>query len=106
MIVTEIELLSAHLRGEHSNERLPGCTACEGLPPISKEEPVPARVNPVQRRPPEGMRNCGCGCGAVVRNRFLPGHDAKLKSRLVKEARSGSEIAKQQLEEHGWSKFI
>jgi len=102
----EIELLSAHLRGAHSNERLPGCTACERLPAISKEEPVPALVNTVHRRPPDGMSNCWCGCGAVVRNRFLPGHDAKLKSRLVKEARDGDRAAIQQLEQLGWTKFI
>lgn len=104
--MTEIDLLSAHLRGEHSNERLLGCTACEALPAVSTEEPVPAPGNTLHRRPPEGAILCLCGCGAVVRNRFLPGHDAKLKSVLVKAARLGDEVAKRDLENLGWTKFI
>ena len=103
--MTEIEQLAAHLRGEHSNERLPGCTACERLPPISAEEPVPARENTTPPRPVEGG-SCWCGCGAPVKSRFKPGHDAKLKSRLVKLARDGDRSAKAQLEQLGWTKFI
>lgn len=56
-------------------------------------------------RPATG-RQCGCGCGSPVARRFLPGHDAKLKSRLVKEARSGSKAARENLREHGWEHFI
>lgn len=101
--MTEIDLLHAHLRGEHSSERVPECRACAPLPPISTEDPTPVRENSVS--PPTG-RKCRCGCGSPVKNRFLPGHDAKLKSRLVKDARSGKEAAKQELEELGWTKFI
>jgi hypothetical protein len=32
-----------------------------------------------------GIRSCACGCGGTTRNTFLPGHDAKLKSRMLKE---------------------
>lgn len=101
--MTDIALLAAHLRGEHTNERLPGCTACEALPPVSVEEPPAPRVDPGT---PSTGRKCHCGCGSSVKRRFLPGHDAKLKGRLVREARSGSDAAKQQLEEYGWTKFI
>lgn len=45
---------------------------------------------------------CQCGCGAEVKRRFLPGHDAKLKSRLLTEAREGSEAAAAELQRRGW----
>ena len=44
---------------------------------------------------------CGCGCGATARpgSRFLPGHDAKLKSRLRKAAAGkGKDAEKAQAE--------
>lgn len=43
--------------------------------------PAPPRSGAEQS--PDGF--CMCGCGAPVRRRFLPGHDAKLASRLAKE---------------------
>jgi hypothetical protein len=46
-------------------------------------------------------RLCECGCGEAVRRRFLPGHDAKLKGRLLAEARAGDR-ARQQLARLGW----
>lgn len=33
-------------------------------------------------------KTCECGCGAEVARRFRPGHDAKLKARLVSDLRS------------------
>lgn len=47
-------------------------------------------------------RLCECGCGAPVRQRFLPGHDAKLKSRLLRAARLGDTFAEEQLRQLGW----
>ena len=52
--------------------------------------------------PAQRPRLCWCGCGALVSRRFLPGHDAKLKSRLVSAARLGDTAAEQQLRELGW----
>jgi hypothetical protein len=50
---------------------------------------------------------CLCGCGAHTKGgRFLPGHDAKLKKRLVDEALSGKKRAANKLEKLGWSKFL
>ena len=46
-------------------------------------------------------RLCECGCGAAVRKRFLPGHDAKLKGRLLAEARTGDR-ARRELARLGW----
>ena len=49
---------------------------------------------------------CGCGCGAPVARRFKPGHDAKLKSLLLREARQGSESAKRRLDALGWGHLL
>lgn len=48
---------------------------------------------------------CECGCDATARRRFLPGHDSKLRSRLVRAAREGAD-ARRALERLGWSRFI
>jgi predicted nuclease with RNAse H fold len=45
---------------------------------------------------------CLCGCGVVVRRRFLPGHDAKLKSRLIRLSLQGDAEAMSRLEALGW----
>jgi predicted nuclease with RNAse H fold len=47
-------------------------------------------------------RTCGCGCGAPVKSRFLPGHDAKLRSQLRQSVREGKRAAGR-LSELGWS---
>jgi predicted RNase H-like nuclease len=48
-----------------------------------------------------GFRECECGCGATVRRRFLPGHDARLRSRLLHELRAGR-AARMELSRLGW----
>ena len=57
-----------------------------------------------ERRPQvhEAGHACGCGCGAPVRQRYLPGHDAKHKSRLLAEMRAGSASAADELQRLGW----
>lgn len=55
------------------------------------------------RQPPE--RQCGCGCGVKVRRRYLPGHDAKHRARLMRELRNGSEEAARVLAWLGWMSF-
>ena len=50
---------------------------------------------------------CECGCEATTKGgRFLPGHDAKLKAALIKEALGGSKRAVTKLEKLGWKKFL
>src|ERR1700742_5217582 len=50
---------------------------------------------------------CECGCGETTNGgRFRPGHDAKLKSQLIKEALGGSKRAATKLEALGWTKFL
>ena len=44
---------------------------------------------------------CGCGCGEPVRREFLPGHDAKLRSQLLKQAAAGTSAA-DELKRRGW----
>jgi hypothetical protein len=50
---------------------------------------------------PAASRLCECGCGEPVRRRFLPGHDAKLKSRLLRDMAAG-DAAKERLTGLGW----
>jgi hypothetical protein len=47
-------------------------------------------------------RLCECGCGAPVRRRFLPGHDAILKARLLRAMREG-DAARAEMERLGWA---
>ncbi len=56
------------------------------------------------RQPPvdETPHACGCGCGAPARRRYLPGHDAKHRSRLLAEMRAGSRPAADELQQLGW----
>lgn len=50
---------------------------------------------------------CECGCGEITNGgRFRPGHDAKLKSRLIKEALAGGKRAVAKLEALGWTRFL
>ena len=55
---------------------------------------------------------CECECGETTGGgRFRPGHDAKLKSRLIHEALDGHDAktrkaAEQRLARLGWTKFL
>lgn len=55
-------------------------------------------------------KTCECGCEAPVRRRFLPGHDAKLKGRLINECTAPEwwvrEAAVHGLLERNWGHFI
>lgn len=57
--------------------------------PATQEDPKPARAK-------TGACQCGCG-GATKGGRFLPGHDAKLKSALAITRLQSSDRARQQL---------
>lgn len=55
------------------------------------------------------MNPCMCGCGGETRSRFQPGHDARLKGRLVRTYREGgrdAEAAKVVLLDLGWGRYI
>lgn len=70
-------------------------------PSGQRDRPKPPEIQRI-----EGDGLCGCGCGAAVRQRYLPGHDTKHKSRLVREARAGSEEAIACLARLGWLRFL
>ena len=66
------------------------------------------RLGPHAARRPlvdETGHACGCGCGAPARRRYLPGHDAKHKSRLLAEMRAGSASAADELQRLGWGRI-
>src|ERR1700687_5316443 len=48
------------------------------------------------------VRQCECGCGGPTKSRFMPGHDARLLSRLRRDARQGDQAARDRLERLGW----
>ena len=49
-------------------------------------------------------KECECGCGrkASEGSRFLPGHDMKLKSKLIQGAKCGNASAIAKLKANGW----
>lgn len=51
------------------------------------------------------MKTCGCGCGAEVTKTYKPGHDARHKSQLIREAKTGEQWALDLLAEKGWTHF-
>jgi hypothetical protein len=55
--------------------------------------------------PRKAARDCECACGGQTRGgRFMPGHDAKLKSILLARARAGDDAARDDLRRRGWEK--
>jgi hypothetical protein len=58
-----------------------------------------------EARPAAEPRLCECGCGTPVRKRFVPGHAARLRGRLLAEARAGA-AARAELERLGWLRFL
>lgn len=72
-----------------------------------KKRPTPKGKFKPRADKPESNKDCLCGCGGHPKGRFLPGHDAKLKGRLKKEALGeDSDIAAtavKRLASLGWS---
>jgi hypothetical protein len=76
--------------------------------------PQRAAVRPTRAsvaRPASRTRPCTCECGEMTGGgRFLPGHDSRLKSRLVQAARTktGDEklAAQERLNELGWGHYL
>jgi hypothetical protein len=49
------------------------------------------------------MKQCVCGCGGTTKGGdFLPGHDARHKSNLFKEARAGNADALAEIDHRNW----
>lgn len=65
----------------------------------------------VENGPKRTARPCACGCGETTKvGHFLAGHDAKLKSRLMKMVREGDEtervVGASGMEARGWLHFL
>jgi hypothetical protein len=74
-----------------------------------------SKRSPKAAKPKAQPHPCECGCeGQTVtgKARFIPGHDAKLKSRLINEAldpnasRALRTDAERRLAKLGWTKFL
>lgn len=65
-------------------------------------ERLPVSV-PRSGKPSRLARSCECGCGVEGPGRFRPGHDAKLRSRLMRSLAAGDDEARRRLAELGWS---
>lgn len=67
---------------------------------------------PKAPKAPKVANKCGCGCGGETFREFLPGHDAKLKSRLVNTAVDPSSTpaqiatAEKDLAARNWTHFL
>lgn len=66
-----------------------------------------------KKRPGKEPRPCTCGCGEMTKGgRFIPGHDAKMRGRLIRAAQNESlELADRKqaladLREHKWEAAI
>lgn len=60
------------------------------------------------KRRTQAGRDCECGCGGTTRGgRFLPGHDAKLKGALLRQAfaEGGNGAAMAELTRRDWAHF-
>jgi hypothetical protein len=52
----------------------------------------------------DGGQPCQCGCGNLTRGgRFLPGHDARHKGRLLEQYDQGDKAASAEIIERGWA---
>lgn len=56
-------------------------------------------------RPKTGVCQCGCA-GTTAGGKFLPGHDAKLASALVRRVKSGDSEAYADMAKRGWLKKL
>ena len=55
--------------------------------------------------PFKDTKKCACGCGSPTKSTYLPGHDSRHKSNLVKASLLGDPDATATLNEKGWAKF-
>ena len=88
--IAELMELDKHIELELQRKEKSSANLRKNIKPKSK------------KKPPEANNLCGCGCGALVKRLFKPGHDAKHKSKLRKAAEEGNENAKKELQERGW----
>lgn len=80
-------------------------TTKSDLPQIFKPSRSKEAKSPKPKLPP---RRCVCSCGEMTKGgEFLPGHDARYKSALIREVKAGgNDEARAELERRGWTKFL
>lgn len=104
--MTDVTLILEHASGKHRGDRVEGCRACEGLPPLpvasSAEAPTPATKTPRRAKKVRGGICEHCGC-PTAGGRFAPGHDAKLKRDLVAQVEKGDVEAYAELFWRHWT---
>lgn len=64
---------------------------------------------PRVRKPKIANSPCLCGCGSTpnkLGSRFMPGHDGRMKGRLLAQAKAGSQEARTLLMSLGWGHFL
>lgn len=70
------------------------------------------QAEPQARATPNAGQTCLCGCGSPTKSRFVPGHDARLKSRLIntvldpKSHVEDRKDAEAELGTLGWADFL
>jgi hypothetical protein len=105
--MTDVDLLQAHLRGDHRATANEACPACKRVsagqrPGAGSKGPKKARKTSKRHLPCE----CGCGAHASPGSRFLPGHDAKLKRRLTLGALNGRPDDWVEMVVRGWDRLV
>jgi hypothetical protein len=75
----------------------------EEIPDMAKATTPVATDTTVKATKAKAGRVCDCGCNGTTKGgRFLPGHDASLKSKLLKRLDAGDHEAQEILIENGW----
>jgi hypothetical protein len=79
---------------------------------IGKDEAATKQAEPQAQTAPNAGHTCLCGCGSPTKGRFVPGHDARLKSRLIntvldpKSHVEDRKDAEAELGTLGWADFL
>jgi hypothetical protein len=82
------------------SRRLVAAALKEAIGPEVDEFDRPIVRPPRQPRPSAGVCEC---CGSPTKGgKFLPGHDARMKSRLRTAAKAGDGTAQAELNKRGW----
>jgi hypothetical protein len=72
-----------------------------------KGKKTAAEVKATKNGPAKAPKSCECGCGGQTKGgRFLIGHDAKLKSRLINASLGGDKKATIEIQRLGWASFL
>jgi hypothetical protein len=81
--------------------------ASSGFTLSDPSDDIPTTQEEEMQETSDERRLCLCGCGGTPKSgRFLPGHDVKLKSALLKRVALGDAAAKDEMRQLGWEQFL